>query len=210
MKEAREKRMILKKIVVGAMSANCYVVGDAKTKEVFIIDPGGDHEKIIALVQKNGYKVKSVINTHGHADHISGNRFLNFPVWIHADDADFLKDPNKNLSYLVGSGLKLPAADKLLKEGDTLKAGSLSLEVIHTPGHTPGSICLKSDGMIFTGDTLFCAGVGRTDFPYGSEEKLTSSLKSKVLSLDGDMVVYPGHGPSTTIARERNTNPFIT
>lgn len=201
--------MILKKIVVGSMQANCYIVGDASTKEVFIIDPGGDYEKISLLVEKNGYNVKSVINTHGHMDHISANGHLNFPVWIHKADADFLEDPSKNLSYLTGSGLKSPSAAKLLEDGDVLKAGDIALKVMHTPGHTPGSICLKSDGMVFTGDTLFYAGVGRTDFPYGSEEKLMSSLKNKVLSLDDDTVVYPGHGPSTTIGREKKANPFV-
>lgn len=198
--------MIIKKIVVGSMGANCYIVGDANTKEVFIIDPGGDYQKIKDLVGKNSYKAVSVINTHGHIDHISANKYLDLPVWIHKLDAGFLEDSGKNLSLLVGSGIKSPAASRLLDEGDVLKAGNISLEVIHTPGHTPGSICLKSNGIIFTGDTLFFSGVGRTDFPYGSEDDLYSSLRKKVLVLDDDVIVYPGHGPSTTIGKEKEKN----
>ena len=201
--------MIIKKIVVGGMKANCYVVGDAKTKEVFIIDPGGDYQKIKTLIEKNGYKVKSVINTHGHIDHISANKYLHMPVWIHKSDAEFLEDSNKNLSSLMGFNLKSPAPARLLAEGEVLKVGDISLEVIHTPGHTPGSICLRSNGVLFTGDTLFYAGIGRTDFPGGDHQSLIKGVRSKIFSLDGNLRIYPGHGPASTIARERKTNPFF-
>jgi len=201
--------IILKKVVVGGMKANCYIYGDSKTKEVFIIDPGGEFKKIKAIIEKNGLKVKSIINTHGHIDHISANRYLNFPIWIHREDADFLGEPNKNLSSLVGFKLKSPNATRLLDEGDVLEIGSLSVEVIHTPGHTPGSICLRSDGLLFTGDILFYKGIGRSDFPHGSEEMLLDSLKNKVLTHSDDTLVYPGHGPSTTIGAEKKDNPFL-
>jgi len=201
--------MILKTIVVGEMSVNCYIVGDAKTQEVFVIDPGGDYEKIKAIIDKNGYKVRSIINTHGHIDHIAANKNLGFPVWIHADDAEFLVDAGRNLSFFLGSRVVSPKAAKLLKEGDVLAVGDVSLQVIHTPGHTPGSICLKADSVLFSGDTLFSEGIGRTDFPYGSQKRLLDSLKEKLLILDDDTIVYPGHGPSTSIGREKKGNPFL-
>lgn len=201
--------IVLKKIVVGGMKANCYIYGDAKTKEVFIIDPGGDYQKIKALLDKHDYKVKSIINTHGHIDHISANRYFDFPIWIHAKDAPFLEDASKNLSSLFGFNLKSPKAARFLSEGDVLNAGNISLEVIHTPGHTPGSICLKSNGLLFTGDILFYNGIGRSDFPHGSESDLHQSLKDKVLTNNDDVLVYPGHGPSTTIGREKKVNTFL-
>ena len=200
---------ILKKIVVGGMKANCYIFGDPKTKEVFIIDPGGDHHKIKALIDKYDLKIKAVINTHGHIDHISANRYLDYPIWIHKEDATFLQDSKKNLSSLFGFDLKSPAADRLLEEGEVLKIGELSLEVIHTPGHTPGSICLKTDSILFSGDILFYDGIGRSDFPHGSEKTLFQSLKDKVLVQDDNTVIYPGHGPITTIGREKKSNPFL-
>jgi len=201
--------MIIKKMVLGGMKANCYIFGDSRTKEVFIIDPGGDYHKIRAALDSAGFKPKAVINTHGHIDHISANRYLGLPIWIHRDDAPFLGDSKKNLSSLFGFNLKSPPAARLLEEGETLKIGDLTLDVIHTPGHTPGSICLKSDGVMFTGDILFLGGIGRSDFPHGSERSLFDSLKNKVMTLDDKTVVYPGHGPSTTIGDEKKSNPFL-
>ncbi len=205
----RRKRYIIKKIVVGGMKANCYIFGDSKSREAFVIDPGGDYHKIKTLIDRYNLKVKAVINTHGHIDHISANRYLSFPIWIHKDDADFLQDSKKNLSSLFGFNLKSPAATRLLAEGEVLTIGDLSLEVVHTPGHTPGSICLKSDGVLFTGDILFCGGIGRSDFPLGSEGRLLQSLKDKVLVCVDETIVYPGHGPLTTIGREKKSNPFL-
>ncbi|MBU4343743.1 MAG: MBL fold metallo-hydrolase [Candidatus Omnitrophica bacterium] len=201
--------MIIKTIVAGMMEANCYLVGDESTKEVFVIDPGGDYRKIKKLVDSGGLKVKAVINTHGHGDHIGADSEFGVPIWIHSLDADFLQDPSKNLSGVFGFLLKTKKATRLLEEGDRLSIGKHVLEVIHTPGHSPGSICLKGDGVVFTGDTLFCEGVGRTDFVYGSEEDIMRSIKEKLLVLDDDYVVYPGHGPSSTIGHERVNNPFI-
>jgi glyoxylase-like metal-dependent hydrolase (beta-lactamase superfamily II) len=202
--------MLIKKIVVGSMAVNCYIAGDPDTKDVFIIDPGGDPKKIRSIVDKNGYKVRSIINTHGHVDHIAANGEFDYPVWIHRDDADFLVDANKNLSTLLGPGLTSPRAARLLSDGEVISAGNIHFEVIHTPGHTPGSICLKSDGVVFSGDTLFASGVGRTDFPYASQESLKRSLKEKLSKLEEGTLVYPGHGPSTTIGIEKKGNPYLS
>ncbi|NQV04387.1 MAG: MBL fold metallo-hydrolase [Candidatus Omnitrophica bacterium] len=202
--------MYLKTLIVGMMEANCYIVGEESTKEVFIVDPGGDYKKIKKIIDADGLRPQAVINTHGHGDHIGADGEFGLPVWIHRLDAEFLQDPSKNLSGAFGFLLKTKKATRLLEDGDILKIGQHSLEVIHTPGHTPGSICLKGEGVVFTGDTLFCEGVGRTDFVYGSEDDIMRSIKERLLRLDDDYVVYPGHGPTSTIGNEKTNNPFIT
>jgi glyoxylase-like metal-dependent hydrolase (beta-lactamase superfamily II) len=202
--------MFIKTVVAGMMEANCYIVGDESTKEVFIIDPGGDYKKIKKIIDANGFVPKAVINTHGHGDHIGADGDFDLPIWIHRLDADFLQDPSRNLSGAFGFLLKTKPAERLLEEGDILNIGRYTLEVIHTPGHTPGSICLKGDSAIFTGDTLFCEGIGRTDFEYGSQDAIIRSIKDKLFILDDSYVVYPGHGPSTTIGNEKANNPFIS
>ena len=201
--------MIIKTVVAGMMEANCYIVGDGSTKEVFIIDPGGDYKKIKKAIDDDNLKPQAIINTHGHGDHIGADSEFDLPIWIHRLDAGFLQDPSKNLSGAFGFLLKTKPAERLLEEGEVLKVGEVALEVIHTPGHTPGSICLKGKGVVFTGDTLFCGGIGRTDFSYGSGDDIISSIKEKLLILDDSYIVYPGHGPSSTIGREKNGNPFI-
>ena len=201
--------MIIETIVVGMMETNCYIVGDESTKEVFIIDPGSDYKKIKNIIDAGGLKPQVVINTHGHGDHIGADNEFDLPVWIHGSDAEFLQDPSKNLSGAFGFLLKTKAASRILKEGDVLTVGRVKLDVIHTPGHTPGSICLKGDDVVFTGDTLFCEGIGRTDFAYGSEEDILRSVKEKLFILPDDYAVYPGHGPSTSIGHEKQNNPFI-
>jgi len=201
--------MLIKKIVVGPLESNCYIVGDEETKEIFIIDPGGDYAGIKSVIDKNSLEPKAVINTHGHGDHIGANdRFL-APVWIHRLDAGFLQDPSKNMSGVFGFIMRNKEASRLLEDGDVLNIGKYSLEVIHTPGHTPGSICLRAEQEIFTGDTLFCQGIGRTDFQYGSEKDIIRSIKEKLFTLDDNYIIYPGHGPSSTIGNEKRNSPFI-
>lgn len=200
--------MIIRKIVVGIMEANCYIVGDESTKEAFIIDPGGDCKEIKKVVDHEHLKPKAIINTHGHGDHIMADGEFGLPIWIHRLDADFLEDPSKNLSGTFGLMFKTGPAKRLLEHGDLLNLGKYNIEVIHTPGHTPGSICLKDDSVVFTGDTLFYEGIGRTDFIYGSEDDIMRSIKEKLFILD-DYIVYPGHGPSTTISHEKRHNPVI-
>lgn len=200
--------MLIKKIIVGMMEANCYIVGDGSTKEVFIIDPGGDSKDIKGIIDKGGLRPKAIINTHGHGDHIAGDGDFDLPIWIHRLDAEFLQDTSRNLSDAYGLLLKTGPAARLLEDGDVLKIGKHDLQVIHTPGHTPGSICLKGEDIIFTGDTLFCEGIGRTDFAYGSEEDIIRSIKERLFTLDDNYVIYPGHGPNSTIGKEKTNNPF--
>lgn len=195
--------MILKHIVVGITEANCYLFGDAQTKEIAIIDPGADADKIKECIEQNSYLPRFIINTHGHIDHIGANDKFNLPIFIHKDDVSFLDDPSKNLSLWMGSSYKSPAPSRLLEDGDEIKIGNLILEVIHTPGHTPGGICLRYKDILFSGDTLFCGGIGRTDIPGGSEEALLKSIKERLFSLDDKITIYPGHGVSSTLEKEK-------
>ncbi|MBL7084869.1 MAG: MBL fold metallo-hydrolase [Candidatus Omnitrophica bacterium] len=201
--------MIFEKIVVGPMQVNCYILGSPSTHEAIVVDPGAEPEKIKDKIKRHGLKINCIVNTHGHADHIGANAHLAAPVYIHRLDAHFLNNPQLNLSNMLGLTLDLPAPAKLLEEGQKLTVGSISLEVIHTPGHTPGGICLKADKFCLTGDTLFAQGIGRCDLPYASEKDLLASIREKLLVLPDKLVIYPGHGPSSTIGEERKGNPFI-
>ena len=203
-------KFFLKRFVVGPLAVNAYLLGDPKTKDACLIDPGADHKKIKDFISKNGFNLKFIINTHGHGDHIGSNGSFEVPIYIHLLDKDFLTDPRKNLSPLFMFNITSPAAARLLKDGDVIELGSVRLKVIHTPGHTPGSISLLLGGIAFTGDTLFNNGVGRTDFEYGDEEALLNSIKNKLMTLSDDTVIYPGHGEPSTIGEERRSNPFLT
>ena len=204
--------MIIRTLPVGSMEANCYILECEETRSAMLIDPGADAERILSVIDGHNLQLKLIVNTHAHVDHIAANADLkektSAPLYIHSAGADMLVDPQKNLSFFVGIPVSSPAPDRLLKDGDILKVGALHLKVMHTPGHSPGSICLLSDTCIFTGDLLFAGGIGRYDFPGSSYATLMDSLQ-KVLTLDDDLVVYPGHGPTTTIGNERRTNPFL-
>jgi len=207
--------MFLKKLVVGVLETNCYLISCKKTKQAAVIDPGGENEVdlILDFLQKNNFDLKYIINTHGHIDHIAGNNLLKAKtkalLLIHRLDADMLVDANKNFSSFMGKEICSPPADKLLEEGDEIVLGRLNLRVIHTPGHTPGGISLISNNIVFTGDTLFAGGIGRTDLPGGSYQDLIKSIKEKLLILGDDKIIYPGHGPYSTIGEEKRTNPYL-
>lgn len=206
--------MILKGLEVGAIGANCYLIGCEETKEAALIDPGGDAPAILNMVAKSSLTVKYIINTHGHIDHIGANAKVKeatgAELMIHSADASMLTSSGRNLSLFTGQAASSPPADKELQDGDKIKIGNtIELEVIHTPGHTPGGICLKTGDIIFTGDTLFQGSIGRTDFPGGSYSQIINSIKQRLMLYDDDVVVYPGHGPASTIAFERKHNPFL-
>ena len=203
-------KYILKTLPVGPIAANCYIFGCANTKEAVIIDPGAEDAEIKRQVAELGLSPKCVINTHGHGDHIGANSKMGLPIFIHASDAQCLTDPVKNVSGMIGIPISSPPASRLLDDGDTIEVGELVLEVLHTPGHTEGSICLRCEDVVFTGDTLFAEGVGRTDLPGGSEAKLMRSITEKLFTLPDDTKVYPGHGPATTIGHEKGHNPFFS
>ena len=196
--------MLLKKFVVGALQTNCYIFGDSETKEVALIDPGGDASAIKRYIEKNDLKLRYVINTHGHGDHIAANADFAAALLIHELDADCLEDPHLNLSSSFGAGIRCRQANRLLKDGDVITVGGETLEVLHTPGHTAGGICLRHDDILFSGDTLFYEGVGRTDLPNSSWEALEDSIKNRLFKLPDACRVLPGHGPETTIGHEKN------
>ncbi|MFH1380671.1 MAG: MBL fold metallo-hydrolase [Candidatus Omnitrophota bacterium] len=195
--------------IVGSLEANCYLVYDTSSKSGFLIDPGLFDDKIKEKIVSLGLEIKAIINTHGHADHISGNKKFGYPIFIHKNDSGFLKNPLKNLSLALGTVSISPRAAKLLNDGDEIKSGEIEFKVIHTPGHTPGGISLRLGNKVFTGDTLFRENVGRTDLPNSSQEDLFHSIRDRLMALPDDTEIFPGHGPSSTIGHERKHNPYI-
>ena len=200
---------------VGMIATNCYLVGCTETKEALIIDPGFDTKdeakKILAEAKKHGLKIKYIINTHGHPDHTSGNKFLKeltgAPILIHEYDAPKLT--GENIPTFFGLRSTSPPADKMLREGDIIQVGTIKLKVLHTPGHSRGGISLLGDGFVFTGDTLFAGSIGRYDFPDASYKELMHSIRDKLTPLPDNTKVYSGHGPPTTIGQEKRYNPFL-
>jgi len=203
---------MLRTFTVGPMEANCYILYNPDKREGLIIDPGAEGSRLIKFIQKEKISILYIINTHGHPDHIGANRKLKehtgAPILIHQYDAPMLAESDSVLSVIFPSEYSSPPADNLIKEGDSIECAGMKLQVLHTPGHTPGGISLLTDDSIFTGDTLFAGSVGRFDLPGGSQEILLNSV-DKILSLDENLTIYPGHGPSTTVAQELRTNPFV-
>ena len=206
--------MILKRLEVGPFAANCYIIGSEDSQEGIIIDPGDEAERILKEVGDSGLDIKIIALTHGHSDHTAALKEIKEAtgarIAIHTDDVGTLKQ--KLLGVFMGAGFKSPPPpDRLLNDGDVISVSGLELTVIHTPGHSRGSICLLGDGVLFSGDTLFNYGIGRSDLPGsgGNHEQLIESIHSRLLVLDDDIKVYPGHGPDTTIGAERRGNPFL-
>jgi hydroxyacylglutathione hydrolase len=211
--------MIVKMLTVGALGTNCFVVWCEETKEAVVIDPGFSTENegkkaVLHLIEANGLHVKYIINTHGHADHTSGNGVIKkatgAPILIHTLDAPLLGESGKDWASMFGYQITSPPqADKTLEEGDTISFGKQALTVLHTPGHTLGGISLVGTDCVFVGDTLFQGSIGRTDFPGGNYKDLIKSIKRKLATLPDNYTVYPGHGPTTTIGAEKKNNPFL-
>jgi glyoxylase-like metal-dependent hydrolase (beta-lactamase superfamily II) len=207
----------IEQIMVGRMAVFCYIVSCPKTKEALIIDPGGDEDKVAARIKEKGLKLKYIVNTHAHGDHTTGNAKLieltGAKLIVHEEDNKFLvagvmSEVSRQMGFTPS-----PPADIAVKDGDKIEIGEASLEVIHTPGHSPGGMCLLGGGNLFSGDTLFVGGIGRTDLPGSSHEQFMTSLKEKLLTLPDDTVVWPGHDygpkPSSTIGLEKIANPFL-
>ena len=198
-------------LTVGSMMENCYLVYE-KEKAV-VIDPGADAKDILDVIAKNGLKLTHILLTHGHYDHIGGVQELKdstgAKICIHMDDAEMLKSARMNLSITAGSPSVTYSPDVFLYDGQVIETGGMSIRVLHTPGHTPGGACFEIGENLFTGDTLFNRSVGRTDFPGGSTEQLNRSINNVLKKMTKDYVVYPGHGPFTTLDYEKKNNPFM-
>lgn len=205
--------MIFEAMPVGSFWSNCYIIGSEKTREAAIIDPGADFNKIDNKIIELDLIPKMIILTHAHGDHIGAvadfkNKY-NIPVYIHEDDAEALADSSKNMTKMLFRKDLSVTPDVKLKDGDLIKLGDLDLEIIHTPGHTPGGICIKVENIMMTGDTLFNRSIGRTDFPGGSFDEIISSIKNKIFKYDDDTIIYPGHNSPSTIRAEKQGNPFV-
>ncbi|MBN1567381.1 MAG: MBL fold metallo-hydrolase [Acidobacteria bacterium] len=208
--------MIIRQIEVGNFGIFSYLVGDEKAGECLYIDPSDDHDLLLQEARSHGLVVKYIVNTHSHIDHSMGNREMvrqtGAKVIIHEADAAGLLDTPPDILQMFGA-TDPPPADILVSDGGLIQVGSVALQVIHTPGHTPGGMCLYTEGMVFTGDTLFVGSVGRTDFPGGSYAQLENSIRTKLYTLPGETVVYPGHNygmtATSTIEHERRTNAVV-
>lgn len=201
------------RIPAGIYAANCYLVYSEDCKEGIVIDPGGDADDIIAKIEELELDIKYIILTHGHGDHIAGvdeiKKHTNALISIHKDDEHLLRDGDNNLSSMMAMGRVELTADMIVEDGDEISFGGLKAKIIHTPGHTPGGISIKIEDSIFTGDTLFAGSIGRTDFEGGSFKEIMDSIKNKIMVHPDDTIIYPGHGPSSTIKSEKASNPFI-
>jgi glyoxylase-like metal-dependent hydrolase (beta-lactamase superfamily II) len=209
--------MLIKAMTVGDMSVCCYLAICEETREAVIIDPGGDEDKILALCDREKVKVKYIVNTHGHPDHVCGNgpikKATGALIVMHGDDAAFFAKPEVEQYFSVLGLPGSPPVDLKVKDGDLIRFGQESLQVIQTPGHTPGGMCLYNAPDLFTGDTLFVGGVGRTDFPGGDGQALARVIRERLLVLPDRTVVWPGHGyggAHSTIGEEKRGNPFLT
>lgn len=212
---AKRGKMIFETIVVGALGVNCYLLADSDTKEGIVIDPGAEPERILAAVKNSGVKVLTVLNTHGHFDHIGGNRRVaeatGGKLMISKEDEPFLSRASISASMYGLAAEDSPSPAAFLAEGDIIRFGRHELKVIHIPGHSPGGSCfyLAKDGILISGDSLFAESIGRTDLPGGSQTQLVGAIRSKLLSLPEDTRVFPGHGPATTIGNEKRHNPYL-
>jgi glyoxylase-like metal-dependent hydrolase (beta-lactamase superfamily II) len=205
--------MLIKKLTVGPIMANCFIVGCDQTRQAAVIDPGDEADRILLALAEAKLSVTYIINTHGHFDHVGANRRMHkatgAPILIHALDAPMLSMLSRSAAAWGMSADDSPPPDRTIDEGDAITFGNITFQVLHTPGHTRGGVSLLANRHLFVGDTLFAGSVGRTDFPGGDFDALKSSIQTKLFVLPDDVRVYTGHGPETTIGEEKRHNPFV-
>jgi len=205
--------MKILKFTLGIFQVNNYLIYSPKTREAILIDSCEEVDPILDTIREENLKLIYLINTHGHGDHILGNKKIleatEAQLLIHPLDAPYLSDPQLNLSGMFGFPYTSPPADRLVEEGDVIQISDISLSVLHTPGHTPGHISLTDGKVAFVGDVIFREGIGRTDFPNGDYDQLIETIRTKIYTLPDSTVLYNGHGPETTVAHEREHNPFV-
>jgi glyoxylase-like metal-dependent hydrolase (beta-lactamase superfamily II) len=201
-------------LIVGPLETNCYLVYSQDSLECAVVDPGAEADRIFQLIAQKNLKPTLLLNTHGHIDHIGANKDVkekyNIPLYIHSADGPMLENVQQSEMAIFLGAMDSPSPDHFLNDGDKIKIGKSFLQVIHTPGHSPGSVSFLGDGFLLSGDTLFFGGVGRTDLPGGSWKEMVNSIKNKILTMPDEMKVLPGHGPFTTVGQEKRANPFIT
>ncbi len=205
--------MVVHPMTLGMFAVNNYLIHSPSSRKAILIDACEDSQGILSRLKELDLELVYLINTHGHGDHIAGNgpiiEATGAQLMIHPLDQPYLTDPQLNLSAWMGAALHCPEPDRLLEEGDEVVLDDIRLTVLHTPGHTPGHITLVSEGQAFVGDVIFRESIGRTDFPGGSFEQLIQTIQTKIYTLPDDTVLYNGHGPSTTVAHEKQFNPFV-
>ena len=205
--------MILEIVQVGSMGVNCYIIASGDGSKAIIIDPGDQERKIRKALEKHHLSAGFVINTHGHYDHIGCDDKFEVPVYVHDKDSAMLKETKINLSAFFSNNYKVVSEIRIVKDNDFIDFGGIRLKVMHIPGHTPGGMALQlikpQQAVVFTGDTLFCGSIGRSDLSGGDGEALVVAIKDKLLSLPDETAVYPGHGSSSTIGQEKANNPYL-
>ncbi|MGD9343746.1 MAG: MBL fold metallo-hydrolase, partial [Desulfuromonadales bacterium] len=206
-------RLIVHQMSVGPLQVNCFIVACRRTSEAAVIDPGEEGERILHFAEQKGLKIRKVVNTHGHFDHIGANQHIiemtGAELLIHADDLPLLQNARSHAEVYGLAVAASPEPDRLLDQGDHVQVGDLTFQVFHVPGHSPGGICLMAEGHLFVGDVLFSGSIGRTDLPGGDFDSLVKGVRERLFTLSEETIVHPGHGPDTTIARERQNNPFV-
>ncbi len=205
--------LVIHQLSVGPLQVNCFLVACQKTNDAVVIDPGEEGNRVLQLAKSNGFKISKVVNTHCHFDHIGANQVLveetGAELMLHAADLPLLQNARNHAEAYGLTVAPSPEPDRFLDQGDTFEVGEHSFSVFHVPGHSPGSICLLSDGHLFVGDVLFAGSIGRTDLPGGDFDALVEGVRERLFTLPDETIVHPGHGPDTTIGQERRMNPFV-